>query len=114
MYAGQNAQNVVTTPARASSFLCAPRAGPLAVAQDDGRTASKGLRRGFFDRRPSKPVAPLPRTPAQKPGSRPAAQRSSLKQGSAASADAGPAQPPDVQRGPLPSFEQQQTAFTGA
>ena len=97
--------------------LYAPRAGPLAVAQTDSKADSKGLRRGFFDRRPIKaPPAPLPRTPAQKPGSRPAAQRSSLKQGSAAAAGAGTnsAQEPDERRDPPPSFEQQQTAFTGA
>jgi len=99
------------------------RAGPLAVAQNDSQTASKGLRRGFFDRRPAKPaVAPLPRTPAQKPGSRPAAprsspaaSRSSIKQGSGVAAEnsTDSAQQPDIPRDPPPSFEQQQTAFTG-
>jgi len=86
------------------------------VAQNDSTTANKGLRRGFFDRRPAKPaVAPLPRTPAQKPGSRPAAPRSSIKQGSGVAAEnsTDSARQPDAQRDPPLSFEQQQTAFTG-
>ena len=114
---GGTHMGTVAKPARTPRHVCTLHAGRLAVAQNDSETASKGLRRGFFDRRPAKPaVAPLPRTPAQKPGSRPAAPRSSIKTGPAAAADASsnPAQQPDAPRDPPPSFEQQQTAFTGA
>ena len=99
---------------------CAPRAGQLAVTHGEGKAASSGLRRGFFDRRPvatSKPLQPLVRTPAQKPGHMSAVPRSSMKQGPpvAPTESTDTAQrPADVQLDSASSPRPQQTAFTGA
>ena len=106
----------MAAPSPTTNFLSGPltrpwAAGPLAVTHGERKSAGKGLRRGFFDRRPaaSKPsTPPLIRTAAQKP----APSRSSLKQVSptTSGAEAGLVAGDQPVAAP-PVF--QQTAFTG-